>query len=72
MQQTSSPQPFKKHNFQPFVDTELQRDKSLRRLRGEVRCPSAWMRDVAEVAKEMIANENFTGDWIFENEQVPM
>jgi hypothetical protein len=30
------------------------------------------MRDVAEVAKEMIANENFTGDWIFENEQVPM
>ena len=54
------------------MDTELQHDKSLRRLRGEVRCPSAWMRDVAEVAKEMIANENFTGDWIFENEQVPM
>jgi len=30
------------------------------------------MRDVAEVAKEMIANENFTGDWIFKNEQVLM
>jgi hypothetical protein len=65
---TISLQPFAPHEFQEWVDQEIASDKKLKRLAGNVRCPTAWFRNTLHTAIKAVEDPNFSGDWDYEQE----